>query len=637
MDPLSITASAIAIIQLSSAIINSSYECRSRVKNASKDASRIISELNSLCDVIDTLFKLAESEFEAKLQQSPILSGLAKPDGPLKRCETTLTALQQKLEPQEGWRAKRASILWPMKDNDVKKVLLDIEGMKATIQLALAADQRFSGSRVCDLNACSPILARRATSAIHEGLVALTQQLSVTALGLALGCFYFVFMINLVNQQGSLSAAVENVFMVKGEGQQPPLLGDLFLVVRELVEERSDSVYFVIDALDECKQTDELLQVLKQLHDWGLSNFHILVTSRQLWEIQQSLEGIVTTIIPVIEFAIEGDILLYISERLKNDQKFAKWPEEIRKMIWQTLSNGARGMFRWVVCPFDTLGKCLTIGSLKTELSSLPRTLEEIYERILLPIDQSYRSNAFKILQWLALSARPVTVGEGSEMLAIELGERAGYNPDLKLLDPRDVMVMCFSLVTTRATSVYDLETLPAAYDEYNVYEQFDELRLAHMSVADYLLSSRIRSSGGDLQFQLKEQPLLHYAAHLWPYHVNAAGNTIEDETWRLVQQFFATKALKHGGNFAAWIVTLTPGVSLDIIKSTHPLYYAPSFGIASVVQKLLETDKFIDIEARGGRFGSPALQVACYRNHPKTVKILLEAGADPMSIQARQ
>jgi len=103
-----------------------------------------VSSLSStaLRRVIDTLFELTESESEAKLQQSPILSGLARPDGPLKRCEIILTALQQKLEPQEGWRAMRASILWPMKENDVKNVLLDIEGMKSTNQLALAADQR---------------------------------------------------------------------------------------------------------------------------------------------------------------------------------------------------------------------------------------------------------------------------------------------------------------------------------------------------------------------------------------------------------------------------------------------------------------------------------------------------------------
>lgn len=352
---------------------------------------------------------------------------------------------------------------------------------------------------------------------------------------------------------------------------------------------------------------------------------------------------------------------------LANTKQWRSWNVSV-SVSKQSRATYIYARFRWVVCQLNTLRKCLTISALKTELSSLPRTLDETYERILLNIDQSYRSNAFKILQWLTLSARPVTIDEVSEMLAIELGERAGYHPDLKLLDPRDVMLMCSSLVTTRMTSIYDLESFPAAYDEYDAYDEFEELRLAHMSVADYLLSPRIRSGGAnsigvnagtahstiaqtcliyllqpplaerfcswdDVQLRLKELPLLQYAAQYWPYHSNSAGDTIDAETWRLVQQFFATKALKGGGNFASWIAALTPDISLRIIQSTHPLYYAASFGMASVVQKLLETDRSIDINARGGRFGSPALQAACYRNHPKTAKVLLEAGADPMAL----
>ena len=257
---------------------------------------------------------------------------------------------------------------------------------------------------------------------------------------------------------------------------------------------------------------------------------------------------------------------------------------------------------------------------------------------------------------------------EVSEMLAVELGERPGYRPDQKLLDPRNVMLMCSSLVTTRTASFYKVESVLIAYNEYDMYQEFEELRLAHMSVADYLRSPRIRSGGAasfgfdtntahltiaqtclvyllqppftarccdsnDLQIRLKDWPLLYYAAHFWPHHINAAGDTFDNETWHLVQQFFATKALKNGGNFAAWIVSLAPDATVDMIESTHPLYYAASFGMTSVVQKLLQTDLSIHIEARGGRYGSSALQAACYRNHSKTVKVLLEAGADPMAL----
>jgi hypothetical protein len=141
MDPLSVTASAIAVLQISGTIINLCYDYRSRVKNAAKEASRIVNELNGLRSVIDLLFVLLEDE-SVKSTQHSALDKLAQDEGPLTRCITELKALEKKLEPQEGWRAAKAAILWPLKESDVKKVLQDIDSTKSTIQLALATDQR---------------------------------------------------------------------------------------------------------------------------------------------------------------------------------------------------------------------------------------------------------------------------------------------------------------------------------------------------------------------------------------------------------------------------------------------------------------------------------------------------------------
>jgi hypothetical protein len=142
MDPISLTASAIAILQLSGAIINACYKYRSQVKNASKDASRIINELNGLRTVIDCLFLLLEAEDNEKLLQKSALGRLAEADGPLGRCEACLNDLAKTLEPKDSWRGARAAILWPLKEQELTKVLQDINSTKSTVQLALAADQR---------------------------------------------------------------------------------------------------------------------------------------------------------------------------------------------------------------------------------------------------------------------------------------------------------------------------------------------------------------------------------------------------------------------------------------------------------------------------------------------------------------
>ena len=142
MDPLSVTASAIAILQVSGTIISICYDYRSRVKNAAKEASRIINELNGLRHVTDSLFVFLEDESERKLLRGSALNKLAQEDGPLARCIVELKALEEKLKPKEGWSATKAAILWPLKESDVKKVLQDIDSTKSTLQLALATDQR---------------------------------------------------------------------------------------------------------------------------------------------------------------------------------------------------------------------------------------------------------------------------------------------------------------------------------------------------------------------------------------------------------------------------------------------------------------------------------------------------------------
>jgi hypothetical protein len=146
MDPLSITASAIAIVQLSGAIINTCYTYRSRLKSASKNASRIINELNSLRMVIESLFQVVEDESETKSGRESTLSKLSQRGGPLANCETVLQELSMRLEPKAGWRAVQAAILWPLTESDMRTALKEIGSLKSIIQLALDVDQRSAAS-----------------------------------------------------------------------------------------------------------------------------------------------------------------------------------------------------------------------------------------------------------------------------------------------------------------------------------------------------------------------------------------------------------------------------------------------------------------------------------------------------------
>src|SRR4051794_39469840 len=109
--------------------------------------------------------------------------------------------------------------------------------------------------------------------------------------------------------------------------------------------------------------------------------------------------------------------------------------------------------FRWAVCQLDSLRKCLTINQIRKELNTLPKTLDETYDRILLSIDECNRENAIKILRWLAFTARPVTLEEIAEMLAVAISGPPFYDENQQLLDMTDAIRICTSLVTVTKVS----------------------------------------------------------------------------------------------------------------------------------------------------------------------------------------
>lgn len=107
----------------------------------------------------------------------------------------------------------------------------------------------------------------------------------------------------------------------------------------------------------------------------------------------------------------------------------------------------ARFRFRWIALQIADLKQCLTLGEVKEQLDTLPKDLEETYERILC---RSRRPrDLLQMLHWLAFSGRALTLAEIAEAVAVNHEADGGprYDPNRRFSDPESALAVCSGLV----------------------------------------------------------------------------------------------------------------------------------------------------------------------------------------------
>jgi hypothetical protein len=104
------------------------------------------------------------------------------------------------------------------------------------------------------------------------------------------------------------------------------------------------NVYIIFDALDEASRNDELLSFITTVQGWQYQRLHLLVTSRQLSEIEDILSDLVTAKICLQNSEIRHDIAYYVTDILANDKVMSRWPEKLRWEIQNKLVYEGEGM-----------------------------------------------------------------------------------------------------------------------------------------------------------------------------------------------------------------------------------------------------------------------------------------------------
>lgn len=224
---------------------------------------------------------------------------------------------------------------------------------------------------------------------------------------------------------------------------------------------------------------------------------------------------------------------------------------------------------------------------------------------------------------------------------------RIVFDPEMRLIDPSDVLTISSSLIYLSRTSIKNREGV--------IVEEVQELRLAHSSVKEFLLVYfqeqplplvlgsidthayvaecclvyllHLRDPLID-EKDINEAPLARYAAEWWIHHMQCSKTTTSPVGTQLMLSLMDYKSIP----FLNWRRLYNPDMpwrGIDVNADSHasPLYYASQGGLEHLVEQLLKSRSKPD-EGKGV-FGTP-LQVAAYNAHLNVAQQLLSAGADP-------
>ncbi|GES59935.1 vegetative incompatibility protein HET-E-1 [Aspergillus terreus] len=447
---------------------------------------------------------------------------------------------------------------------------------------------------------------------------------------------------------------------------RPPTLDELLETMRQLMNSYCD-VYMVLDALDECSDREELLDILVRFRDWNVNHLHILVSSRPERSIEEGISPHLSDNghkVAICGELIDEDIRHYIQGRLERDPKLKRWRKtpDVREEIEHCLMSKARGMFRLAVCHLDELATCLNRPQLRERLNSLPRTLDQMYSQMLLRIPEEWEPLALKILQWLTYSTRQLSITEVAEALCVDCEEIPRFDPDRRLLDPQDVLQACPGLVVTVDIDA-DTEGAGSAHDTTT---QVTHIRLAHYSVKEFLVSPRVHEHAR--RFRLDDAPANHasiaesclayllsferpdsiypgvvsefhlvaYASQYWFRHASMATGNASETMVPLIMELLDSESpayinwLRIYNPDKPW---QSPGSSLlkedksNVFSAPPPLYIASLCGLTSVVSAILEGGADVN-QSDGGEKGS-ALHAASHEGHADVIRELVAAGAE--------
>lgn len=258
-------------------------------------------------------------------------------------------------------------------------------------------------------------------------------------------------------------------------------------------------------------------------------------------------------------WASEADIGVFSRGMVK--QRLSKKDLRFQEEIMEALAQRCEGMFLWISLSGQHIRSGLSKARNLQTIARAPDGLESVYARkweLILGQPSYERSRAIQILSWCCFGFRPLTVGELTEALIVDMSSSKEFNVsdmpdeiDTEFVN-EEIIDLCSSLVETRPVD-----------QAVSISQQ--TIQLVHFSVKDFLISAlqKVCSSKLELTVELHlllaklclqflitceyfslaeahEETFLRYAVQNWHNHRIAAG-TYDASLCRLVATFLGS------------------------------------------------------------------------------------------------
>ena len=217
--------------------------------------------------------------------------------------------------------------------------------------------------------------------------------------------------------------------------------------------EKFTKVFIVIDALDECQET-ERNDFICEIHKLR-ATANVLITSRQIESIELAFRDATRLKI----HALDSDLRTYTESKTLEDRQLARYVKEdpsLQTEIVEKIVSNAGGMsvsfsFTRMMdsCPdfarfllahlhVESLARQLNKRSLRKALDSLPEGLDQTYDQTMKRISSQgtvHAHHAERVLAWISNVRRPLSVKELQHALAVESGDVCArrFHPQNKL------------------------------------------------------------------------------------------------------------------------------------------------------------------------------------------------------------